>query len=74
MEKEILEELKTIKRLLATALTEGKKQNQAIEFLNKAGFGQKEIADTIGTTSNTVNVSLARIKKSKKNNAPKKAN
>ena len=61
----LLSKLDTIIKLMALRMTEGKKQVDQIQLLSKAGFGPKEIADTIGTTSNTVSVARAAIKKQK---------
>ncbi len=69
VEDKFLQELKIIKRLLAHNLIIGQPQSKQIETLNSVGFGQKEIADTIGTTPNTVNVTLNRIKKAKRSAA-----
>ena len=37
-------------------------QIEKIEVLSNAGFAQKEIADFLGITSNTVNTTLNRLK------------
>jgi len=37
-------------------------QSKKIDLLNGAGFGPKEIADIIGTTSNSVSVALHKLK------------
>jgi len=66
IQKNILHELQAIKRLLAHKLVTGIKQAEQISKLNSAGFGQTEIAALLGTTKNTVNVTLNRLKKSKK--------
>ncbi len=62
-EKEILAELKIIKKLLAQILLVDRSQTYLIERLNSMGLQPTEIADLLGTTSNTVNVALARIRK-----------
>ncbi len=67
IQRNILHELKIIKKLLAYNLVSGmKNQTEQISKLNSAGFGRKEIAEILGTTSNTVSVALARIRKAKK--------
>jgi DNA-directed RNA polymerase specialized sigma24 family protein len=38
-------------------------QNAAIQELSKSGFGPSRIAELLGTTPGTVNVSLAKAKK-----------
>lgn len=58
-----------IVRLLALGLRHRvESQAEAIQELNKIGFGPSRIADLLGTTANTVNVTLA-----KKRAAPAKA-
>jgi predicted transcriptional regulator len=39
-------------------------QTEAIVELSKAGFGPSRIAELLGTTANTVNVTLQKAKKS----------
>jgi predicted transcriptional regulator len=41
-------------------------QTEAIVELNKAGFGPSRIAELLGTTPNTVNVTLQKAKKTGK--------
>ena len=38
-------------------------QGEVIQELNKAGFGPSRIAELIGTTPNTVNVTIQKAKK-----------
>ena len=64
MTTELAEEIRTMNKLLVLMITKDMEQIEKIEILSKAGFGQKEIADFIGTTSNTVGVTLNRLKKS----------
>ena len=45
-------------------------QTETIVELNKAGFGPTRIAELLGTTANTVNVTLQKVKK---RNQPKEA-
>ena len=65
---ELLEEIKRTNKLLVVIATKDLSQTDKIMLLNKAGFGQKEIADLVGTTSNTVGVTLNRLKKANKKN------
>jgi hypothetical protein len=67
IQKNILHELKIIKKLLAHNLVTGIKQAKQIGKLDSMGFQPTEIAEILGTTSNTVNVALSRLRKSKKN-------
>ena len=49
-------------RLMALQSVANMKQVQAIQTLNAAGFERKIIADLLGTTPNTVSVTLAKVK------------
>ena len=53
---------KTPKALLLAGL-ENRKQREQIKILAKAGFGQSEIADLVGSTPKAVSVRLAEIRK-----------
>ena len=66
MNDELLIEIKKMNKLLALNLTKDQPQNDKILTLSNAGFKPKEIADLIGTTSNTVRVALSRMKKGEK--------
>ena len=51
-------------RLLATLIRlQAPSQSDAILELKKSGLGQKRIAELLGTTPNTVNVTVSRAKK-----------
>jgi DNA-directed RNA polymerase specialized sigma24 family protein len=50
-------------RLLAAIATRGLSQTDQIALLDRAGFAPKEIAEIVGTTSNTVRVSLVSIRR-----------
>lgn len=65
-QKSILHELKIIKKLLAQNHLGGVSHMKQISKLNSIGFQPKEIAEILGKTSNTVNVALNRLRKSKK--------
>jgi len=56
---------KTMKVLMLSALR-GLVQKDQIDILDRAGFGQTEIAELIGTSSKTVSVRLAEIRKARK--------
>lgn len=66
IQNDILHELKIIKKLLAQNILIGETQTKQISKLNSLGFQPKEIAEILGTTSNTVNVALSKLRKSKK--------
>lgn len=59
------EKLDAIIKLMVFAMTEGKNQTEQIRLLSKAGFEPKEIAQAIGTTSNTVRVALFNLRRQK---------
>lgn len=64
-----MEPLEEIVRLLAIQLRRGAaSQAQAIEEMNRAGFGPSRIAELLGTTPNTVNVAISNAKKKKRSN------
>ncbi len=50
-------------RLMAIALVNGRAQKEQIRLLSVAGMGPREIAELLGTTPNTVNVSLSMLRK-----------
>lgn len=62
--------LDQIVRLFALKLSEGKKQADAIQILAAAGIERSLIAELLGTTPNTVSVSLS-VSRSKKRIAQK---
>jgi DNA-directed RNA polymerase specialized sigma24 family protein len=58
--------LETLVRLNQQSLRAGRSQSEMIVLLGSMGCGQAEIADLLGTTPNTVNVTLYNAKKKKK--------
>ena len=50
-------------RLLALAVLEGKKQKEQVRLMNKAGFGQSEIAHFLDSTPKAISVRLAEMRK-----------
>jgi len=54
-------------RALLLASLGSMKQRQQIEILDRAGFGQSEIAEVVGSTSKAVSVRLAEIRKESRN-------
>ena len=60
---EALSELDKTLRLLALVALEGKKQREQIALLDRAGFGQANIAEVLGTTAKAVSVRLAEIRR-----------
>jgi DNA-directed RNA polymerase specialized sigma24 family protein len=59
----VLTELRRQTRLLAVLATKDMKQKDQVLFLSDMGFKPKEVAELVGTTANTVSVTLARFKK-----------
>jgi hypothetical protein len=58
--------------ILALHLVHGRQQADQIDLLSRAGFGPSEIAELLGTTSNTVNVRLSTQRALKNKNRQKK--
>lgn len=65
IQRDILRELRIIKKLLAHNLLVEDSQTKQISKLDSIGFQPKEIAEILGTTSNTVNVALSRMREGK---------
>lgn len=59
----ILSELQKITKLLLFSLTKDLSQTEAIKMMSKFGFQPKDIAFLLGTTGNTVRVTLSRKRK-----------
>ena len=55
-------ELEKSLRLLALVAIEGRKQKDQIQLLQKAGFGQSEITDLLGSTPKAISVRLAELR------------
>jgi hypothetical protein len=55
--------LDTIIKLMVLGMAGGKNQIEQVKMLSKAGFKPKEIAETLGTTPNTVRVALSNLRK-----------
>ena len=64
--KEILTRLDAIIKLTTISSMRDNTQKEKIILLDSAGFGPKQIADILNTSSNTVNVSLSNLRKKKK--------
>jgi len=50
-------------RLLALVALDGRKQKEQVRLLDKAGFGQSEIASLLDSTSKAISVRLAEVRK-----------
>jgi DNA-binding NarL/FixJ family response regulator len=62
----ILMKLDRIIKLLAVTVATDKPQLQRIALLSSAGLSPKEIAEALGTTSNTVRVALVGVRKARR--------
>ena len=60
---EIIDELRKITRLLTVLATKGMTQREQIMLLDSVGLPPREIAELIGTTSNTVSVTLSTLRR-----------
>jgi DNA-binding CsgD family transcriptional regulator len=69
----ILQKLDHILRIHAAAATAGMKRREQIALLNRAGLQPKDIADLLGTSSNTVRVELVSLRKSNDKKSRKKS-
>ena len=64
---ELISKMNTIIRLLMTnSLKDMKKQSDKIVFLSSLNLGPSDIADLLGTTANTVSVTLSKNKRKNK--------
>ncbi len=71
---ELIREIKGLKLLMARmAVKDVNPQKEQIRVLNVAGLTPSEIADVLGTTSNTVSVALSVMKKATKSKPAKEA-
>jgi DNA-binding NarL/FixJ family response regulator len=68
--QEIIRRLDSLIRLVAVGVCAEKTQRDSIEILDRAGLAPKEIAEFLGTTSNTVSVSLSAMKRQKATRRP----
>jgi hypothetical protein len=53
-------------RLLALVALDGRKQKEQIQLLDKAGFGQSEIAELLDSTPKAISVRLAELRRAKR--------
>ena len=65
----ILAKLDSLLRIQTLSATKGMKQGEQIALLDRAGFQPKDIAELLGTTSNTVNVALSNMRRTKSKKA-----
>ena len=69
---ELVGKLDVLVRLVAVGLCEGKAQSEKIVLLDLAGLPPMSIAELIGTTSNTVRVTLSGLRKKAKGKSTRK--
>ena len=73
-EEEIIAELRKITRLLTLLVTKDKTQREQVVLLDSVGLPPREIAELIGTTANTVSVTLSTLRREgRKKRTPSKA-
>ncbi len=64
-ELQIIEKLDVIIKLLAVGLVRAKEGREQILFLHQLGISNKDIAEILGKTQNTVNATLSQSRKKK---------
>jgi CRP-like cAMP-binding protein len=69
---QILRRLDTLIKLLATSVCADRPQREKIGVLASVGLSPKEIAEFLGTTPNTVSVTLSGMRKEKGTNRPQR--
>lgn len=65
-ELKLEEKLRQALRLLGILAVKGLSQQEQIAILSRVGFSPKEIAEVVGTTPNTIRVTLVSIRKVEK--------
>ena len=68
----LTQKLDVIIKLMVFSLTEGKNQIEQVRLLSGAGFQPKDIAQTIGTTPNTVRVALSNLRRKRQERATRR--
>ncbi len=69
----MVDKLDKILRILAALATKGMKQREQIALLDRAGLMPKDIAELLGTSSNTVRVELVALRKAGTSKRKRKA-
>ncbi len=64
--RELTTRMDAIIKMLALSLPKGLTQAEKVVLLSDAGFQPRDIASILGTTSNTVSVTLIKIKREAK--------
>lgn len=63
--KQIIEKLDVVIKLLSVGIVKGKEVKEQILLLNKIGISNKDIAEILGKTQNTVNSTLSQSRRKK---------
>lgn len=53
-------------RLIALTLLRGMKQREQVDLMDRAGYGQNEIANFLSSTPKAISVRLAELRKARK--------
>lgn len=53
-------------RLIGLALMRGMKQREQVDLMDRAGYGQNDIASFLGSTPKAISVRLAEVRKARK--------
>jgi len=61
--KQIIEKLDVVIKLLSVGIVKGKEVKEQILLLNKIGISNKDIAEILGKTQNTVNSTLSQSRR-----------
>jgi DNA-directed RNA polymerase specialized sigma24 family protein len=69
----LISRVERLTKLIAAGLVLGKTQGEQVDLLSKAGFQPKEIAGLVGSTPNSVRVTLSTMRKAKSKKFAKKA-
>jgi hypothetical protein len=62
----LMEKLNTLIRLLSLSVISGKSLREQMKILASAKFSHKEIADIVGTTADSVKVTLYQMRKERR--------
>ncbi len=63
---------KTLKALMLVSL-DGRRQREQVDILDRAGFGQTDIADILGSTPKAISVRLAEVRSERNSKRGKKS-
>ncbi len=69
--QQLLLETRRISRFLIEVITKDMNQSEKIELLNRVGYEPREIAPIVGTTPNSVRVTMSNLRKQKKSKKAK---